>query len=353
MNLSKLIEDDSQDFLNTGTGLGRRPLVTLKPTQSTQQPTQSTLKSTQSTQQPTQSTLKPTQSTQQPTQSTQKPTQSTQQPAQSTQKSTQVTSQPTPQSKQQIIQQLKQSSGRPVIYYEEDIFINPAVKQKNNNIAAILLIFLVIIIIIIAFYITGKKNINSFKNSFQRYNPLESISINDVLPQPKKINTDPLQEIKDPYPIERMYYSEQVDPIVTGNLYQNVNNLRPVYTQRTAFGLPKWDTQYASANGNYGYKAPTGQLSEFNSSGSSGDVGVTVGPLKYDKISSISVGPVVFPTNYDDGIPSEWDLPSTPMLSYYESHIPTEDYYGPEGPTPYSLKGFRMPFEQDNEPLMN
>ena len=150
-----------------------------------------------------------------------------------------------------------------------------------------------------------------------------------------------------------MYYSDQVDPIVTGNLYQSVNNLRPVYTQRTAFGLPKWDTQYASTNGQYGYHAPTGQLSEFNSNSATGDVGVTIGPTVYDKLTSINIGPVVFPTEYDDGIPSEWNLPSTPMLSYYESHIPTEDYYGPEGPTPYSLKGFNIPFEPDHEPLMD
>ena len=233
------------------------------------------------------------------------------------------------------------SQPKSIIFFEEDILIKP--KQKNNN--AILLIFIVIIIIIIiAFFI--KNNLQS-QSQYQNYQTssmpfFNQLDMQDIIPSPQKINTDPLQIIQDPYPIDKIYYSDQVDPIVTGNLYQNVNNLRPVYTQRTAFGLPKWDTQYASANGNFGPKAPTGQLTEFNSSGASGDVGVTIGPI-------------VFPTNYDDGIPSEWDLPSTPMLSFYESHIPTADYYDPtqQAAIPYSLKGFNIPFEQDNSILIN
>ena len=150
-----------------------------------------------------------------------------------------------------------------------------------------------------------------------------------------------------------MYYSEQVDPIVTGNLYRNTNNLRPIYTQRTAFGLPKWDTQFASSNGQYGYHDPTGQLTEFNTSGASGDVGVTEGPIQYNRQVMNYIGPIVYPLPYDDGIPDQWNFPSTPLLSYYESHIPTEDYYGPEGPTPYTLTGFLTPFEPDHEPLMD
>ena len=149
-----------------------------------------------------------------------------------------------------------------------------------------------------------------------------------------------------------MYYSDEIDPLVTGTLYNDVNRLRPIYTQRTAFGVPKWETQSISADGEFGYRAPRG-LTEYNTSGSSGDVGVTVGPLGFYNDIGTMIGPVVYPSVADDGIPEEWNLPSTPMLPYASSHVPTEDYYGPEGPTVYALSGFRFPFEPDHEPLMN
>ena len=220
---------------------------------------------------------------------------------------------------------------------------DPYYKKKNNTGLALLLFLIVIIILIMAFMFIQQNSTNS-QNSF--------MNLNSILMPPSEMPSDPLQVINDPYPTGRFYYAQEVDPIVTGNLYNETNNLRPVYSQRTAFGLPSWQTQAISTNGNLGYQASRG-LTEFSSSGSSGDVGVTVGPLVYNDLTSIDVGPVVFPSVWDDGIPQEWNFPSTPMLSWYESHIPTEDYYGPEGPTVYALKGINIPFEPDHEPLMN
>lgn len=113
----------------------------------------------------------------------------------------------------------------------------------------------------------------------------------------------------------RLYSAVDVDPIITGQRYASADSMRPMYAQRVSHD----DSQ---------------GLVEFSSSGSDGDLGVSVGP------------PGV---TYDDGIPSEWALPSTPIRWYRPAQ---RDYYGQEGPTVYA-EGIYQLSEPDHDPPQN
>lgn len=123
--------------------------------------------------------------------------------------------------------------------------------------------------------------------------------------------------------VNKLYSTADVDPMVTGELYQYADNVRDVYTQRSAHG-PGWG------------------LTEYSSSGGPGEVGVDVGPYGLEEYGGQQVG-------YNDGIPEAWAFPSTPIRWYAPRQ---RDYYGPEGPTVYS-EGLHSLTVPDHDPLVN
>jgi hypothetical protein len=120
--------------------------------------------------------------------------------------------------------------------------------------------------------------------------------------------------------LNRLYSTADVDPLITGQLYDYSDGIRNVYAQRSAHG---------------------DGLAEYSSSGTIGDVGVDVGPFGLDEYGGKESG-------FDDGIPAQWAFPSTPVRWYAPKQ---RDYYGPEGPTPYA-QGLYTLSEPDHDPLM-
>jgi hypothetical protein len=128
----------------------------------------------------------------------------------------------------------------------------------------------------------------------------------------------------------RLYSTADVDPLVTrdqevaitGHLYDHSDQLRNVYAERTSHG-DVWG------------------LTEYSSSGSPGDIGVDQGPFGMAEYGGREIG-------YDDGIPANWALPSTPPRWYKPLY---RDYYGPEGPTVYEV-GLTTLTEPDHDSLM-
>ena len=123
--------------------------------------------------------------------------------------------------------------------------------------------------------------------------------------------------------LNRLYSTADADPIITGNLYAWSDGVRNVYAERTSHG---------DVHG----------LTEYSSSGGPGDVGVDVGPYGLAEYGGKQIG-------YDDGIPEDYALPSTPVRWYGPRQ---RDYYGVEGPTVYA-EGLYTISEPDHDPLMN
>jgi hypothetical protein len=119
-----------------------------------------------------------------------------------------------------------------------------------------------------------------------------------------------------------LYSTADVDPLITGQLYAHSDNMRNTYAQRTSM-VDEWG------------------LHEYNSSGAPGDVGVDIGPYGLYEYGGKRQGS-------DDGIPEQWAFPSTPIRWYTPNK---QDYYGPEGPTVYSV-GLFNPREPDHIPKM-
>jgi len=190
--------------------------------------------------------------------------------------------------------------------------------------------------------------------------------------------------------INKLYYSDQLDPVIVGNLYETYNNKKPIYTQRTSYGAPVWETQEISKFGKVGYTAPRG-LSEYNSANYYKNVGVTnniwrdghltnetyeqamndLNSFDADLYNNVATGDNLINEIQrqrafaDDGVPQNWNLPSTPLLSYaikkdecpteYGEYLkysiePKEDYFGVEGPTPYIPNGINNIFIPDHDP---
>lgn len=128
--------------------------------------------------------------------------------------------------------------------------------------------------------------------------------------------------------VNLLYSSAEVDPRVTGQLYAGAraagSGRQWVYGNRTSFG-DRWG------------------MREF-SSGVPGQTGVDVGPFGMCAYS-LDGKPDVF----DDGIPAQWRLPSTPVNWYKPRQ---RDYFDVESQTgrPYAkdLVSLREP---DHEPL--
>jgi len=138
--------------------------------------------------------------------------------------------------------------------------------------------------------------------------------------------TDPAQ-----VQLNRLYSSAEVDPLVTGQLYAGPRaagvGRRQIYGGRTSFGR-RWGMHEYSA-------------------GVPGQAGVDVGLLGMREYSLDPGAPDVF----DDGIPAQWKLPSTPVNWYVPQF---RDYYDVEagGPAVYA-KDLMSLQEPDHEPLMS
>ena len=130
-----------------------------------------------------------------------------------------------------------------------------------------------------------------------------------ILPQPRWDGTPLPAGAQFP-----MWSTADVDPLVTGALYKHANHTRNVYGARTT---------HSDKHG----------LTEF--SRSSGSVGYTVGP--YGSAD-----------RWDDGLPSEWIIPSTQPSWYVSDH---DDYYGPDGITTQNLGMYSLT-EGDHDPLV-
>lgn len=128
----------------------------------------------------------------------------------------------------------------------------------------------------------------------------------------------------------RMYSTAEVDPLVTGQLYAGPRaagtGQRFIYGGRTSHG-DKWG------------------LHEF-STGVPGQAGVDVGLLGMREYS-LDGRPDVF----DDGIPENWQLPSTPTNWYAPQG---RDYYDVEANGPGVYKAGLMSLQEaDHEVLIN
>lgn len=125
----------------------------------------------------------------------------------------------------------------------------------------------------------------------------------------------------------RLYHSSEVDPLITGQLYAGARGgRRPVYGARTSYGN-KWG------------------MREF-SSGVSGQAGVDVGLLGMREYSLDGRADV-----FDDGIPEDWQFPSTPINWYAPQG---EDYYDVDAGGPTTGKtAIAANFLPDHDPLQN
>lgn len=131
----------------------------------------------------------------------------------------------------------------------------------------------------------------------------------------------------------RFYSSAEVDPLITGQLYDNRlagAGRRAVYGQRTSHAH-HWG------------------LREFEGGGVPGQAGVDVGPFGLTEYN-FDGRPDVF----DDGIPANWYLPSTPVKFYKPKGY---DYYDVESGGVKPREVFGLPMyalrEPDHDPLVN
>lgn len=276
------------------------------------------------------------------------------------------------------------------IYYTDLYESHKKKKNKNNSaIIALLVIFIIIIICLFLFYYARRSSSTATVIDSPTCHDCESID--DIAynaaaasAMAKRMQYDNFNEMKSANQ-DKIYYSDQLDPLVIGKLYQNTSDKRPIYTQRTAYGAPVWETQNISQYGKIGYREPRG-LHEFNSSSYYKDVGVSpyiwrdgkqtnqnydelmsslqsydanlYNNLAKEEYSSMqqeqNISNILKNMNAaDDGVPQSWNLPSTPILNYnLNNNLNTDDYYGTEGVTPYVKDGIQTMFTPDHDPLM-
>jgi hypothetical protein len=118
-----------------------------------------------------------------------------------------------------------------------------------------------------------------------------------------------------------LYSTADVDPLVTGQLYEFRDNTRDVYANRTS----DWG------------------LHEFAPDTIPGGVGVDIGPNALAEYEGSSLG-------FNDGIPEQWAFPSTPIRDYVPKHA---DYTDKDG-TPTIVDGDAL-YElwvPDHDPLV-
>ena len=162
-------------------------------------------------------------------------------------------------------------------------------KNKNNGFFVGCIIIIIIVIILIIFGVSYKYcNMTSSKNtnqeivinnvpiinrqSQQPQQPQQSQQI-DIRPQ-HKIN----KEKKINNNINKLYYTDEVDPIIMGGLYKNK---RPIYTQRNNNGTPVGIPNITKSR-----ESPPRGLSEYNSSHYYKDVGVSTNIWKNGQLTN-------------------------------------------------------------------
>lgn len=197
-------------------------------------------------------------------------------------------------------------------------------KQKASVLAAIVVVIAIVLAVLFARQpapVAGKRRA-PFTNWGSHWGP----SLSFGYPYNYALATADAPEVAQ----NRMYSTAEVDPLVTGQLYAGPRaagvGRHWVYGGRTSFG-DKWG------------------LHEF-SSGVPGQAGVDVGLLGMREYS-LDGRPDVF----DDGIPENWQLPSTPMNWYAPSE---RDYYDVEAQQAAVYKPDLMSLsEPDHDPLLN
>jgi hypothetical protein len=268
--------------------------------------------------------------------------------------------------------------------------------HKNTITVGIIIALIVIFLIIVVYYIQLNKKNKKISNcntgncghcgKCGMYENVEDL-IAKKNANSKRLEFDLFSQMQDKN-LHKVYYSDQLDPLITGSLYNEWGNRKPIYSQRTAYGAPAWETQNISKYGVIGYQAPRG-LHEYKSDSYYKDVGVSPyiwqnGKLTnqtYDELaaSMVSYDPnlynniakaeydqnqqreninnILYSINAaDDGIPQNWNLPSTPIINYNINNVPLNigrDYYSEEGATPFTANGVESMFIPDHEPLMN
>jgi hypothetical protein len=133
-------------------------------------------------------------------------------------------------------------------------------------------------------------------------------------------------------PSPRLHASDEVDALVTGQLYAGARaagaGRRHVYGARTPHSK-RWG------------------LHEYSPAGVPGQAGIDVGPLGLREYALDPTRPDVF----DDGIPEQWRFPSTPLNWFAPAR---GDYYDVAacGPAADARDLVRL-HEPDHEPLLN
>ena len=225
-------------------------------------------------------------------------------------------------------------------------------KNKKNGFFVGCIIIIIIVIILIIFGVSYK-----YCNTTSSENTNQEIAINNApiinrqpqqsrqSRQPQQIDIRPQHKInkekKINNNINKLYYTDEVNPIVMGGLYKNK---RPIYTQRNNNGTPVGIPNITKSR-----ESPPRGLSEYNSSHYYKDVGVSTniwknGQLTNQNYSDLKNSLESFEPNlYNDianekyniaqqksninkliqqdkastnGIPQNWNLPSEYHLNY-------------------------------------
>lgn len=185
--------------------------------------------------------------------------------------------------------------------------------------------FILLAIIVIVIIITYKP---TKKSNFENATSIDSYPYNMSLD----------------FPYKTLYTGAEVDPIITGGAYAYRDNLRPIYGARTSDG-DKWGLhEYCSS-----LPEVAGEQTLIDNQCGSTEVGPEeTGDSKlnlcydYNGIGDECLGQQA----NDNGIPVNWNLPSTPFAWYKPVG---SDYYSREGIKPYT-KDMYAQTEPDHEP---
>lgn len=182
-----------------------------------------------------------------------------------------------------------------------------------------MLIAILICLICIAIFILNREYKTDNKSTFIPDN--ECIHYEKPDPLNDDMQMQRKREVHDG--LSKLIKTDDIDPLITGHLYDRLDGMRNIYSEIVGHG-DKWG------------------LTEFSSSGHSGDVGIDVGPYGLYEYGGRNKAT-------DDGIPPQWRISSRPPRYYKPKK---RDYYGIEGPTPYT-ENLVVLAEPDHDPLVN
>lgn len=151
--------------------------------------------------------------------------------------------------------------------------------------------------------------------------PIDAITVGGNERAMGLASSNPIQRQSVYETLNRFYSTADVDPLITGQLYEFRDDTRDVYTGRTGVG------------GEWG-------LQEFTVDNQPAMIGVDIGPDALSEYEGSILG-------YDDGIPEQWAFPSTPFRWYRPRRA---DYLGPDGPALVDGDKAYSLFVPDHEP---